>query len=50
MKSGELVQFPEMIFPNIRLRLEENPSNWGIRYEAETTSLKSKNESVEENE
>ena len=49
MKSGELVQFPEMIFPNIRLRLEENPSKWGIRYEAETTTSKPENESVEDN-
>ena len=50
MKSSELVQFPEMIFPNLRLRLEENPSNWGLSYDSETTALKSRNESVEDNE
>ena len=38
MKSGELIEFPEMIFPNIKLRLEENPSYWEIKYEAETHS------------
>ena len=38
MKSGELIEFPEMVFPNIKLRLEENPSYWEIKYEAETHS------------